>query len=286
MKWSEEAGQAVSKVPFFVKKRVKKKVEEEAARSGAKIVTPEHVRNSQKKFLNNMEDEIKGYRIETCFGSGGCPNRISQDNDLVQKIEEKLSDRDLKIFLKEYINGPVRMHHEFRVSISDCPNACSRPQIVNFGVMGACRPMVSEELCTQCQACLDACAEHAISFTDESETPIIDMEKCLACGKCIKACPTGTLAEEARGYRVLVDGKLGRHPRLGRELEGIFSAEEVLALVDQYLDFFQMSHIKDSRFERGLAQKDFDDILKEASRTGRYGHDSLPAGDPHLENKA
>ena len=285
MKWSEEAGQAVSKVPFFVKKRVKEKVEEEAARSGASIVTIEHFRNCQKKSPSNMGDEIKGYRIETCSGSGGCPNRISQDNGLVQKIEEKLSVRDLKIFLKEYINGPVRIHHEFRVSISDCPNACSRPQIVNFGVIGASRPMVSEETCTQCRACLDACAEHAISFTDESETPIIDLEKCLACGKCIKVCPSGTLAEGTRGYRVLVDGKLGRHPRLGRELEGVFSAEEVLALVDQYLDFFQMSHIKDSRFERELEQKDFDDILKKASRTGRYDHDSLAVGDPRLENK-
>ncbi|MBW2623573.1 MAG: 4Fe-4S dicluster domain-containing protein [Deltaproteobacteria bacterium] len=203
----------------------------------------EHVRNTRKNSLKTMEHEAEGYRIDACSSSRGCPNRIHPENVLIQELEKKLSARDLKTFLKTYINGPVRKHHEFRVSVSNCPNACSRPQIVKFGLIGACRPMVSEEPCTQCQSCVDACDERAVSFTEEFETPIIDMEKCLACGKCIKVCPTGTLAEEVRGYRVLVDGKLGRHPRLARELEGIFSAEEVLALVDRHLDFFQMNYL-------------------------------------------
>ncbi|MBU1209307.1 MAG: PCP reductase family protein [Proteobacteria bacterium] len=35
MKWNAEANEAISKVPFFVRKRVKKRVEEEAARCGS-----------------------------------------------------------------------------------------------------------------------------------------------------------------------------------------------------------------------------------------------------------
>ncbi len=73
MKWSEEAEAAVSKVPFFVRKRVKKRVEEEALRCGAKEVLLEHVHTCQKRFLNRMEDEVKGYQVETCFGPTGCP---------------------------------------------------------------------------------------------------------------------------------------------------------------------------------------------------------------------
>jgi len=37
--WTDESKQAVSRVPFFVRKRVKKRVEEEAGRFGAKTVT-------------------------------------------------------------------------------------------------------------------------------------------------------------------------------------------------------------------------------------------------------
>ena len=229
----------------------------------------EHVRDSREKSLRDTEHEVEGYRIETCFGLRGCPNSIHAENNLIQELDKKLAARDLKTFLKTYINGPVRKHHEFRVSVSNCPNACSRPQIVNFGLIGACRPMVSEQPCTQCQSCVDTCNERAVSFTEESETPIIDMGKCLACGKCIKVCPTGTLSEEVRGYRILVDGKLGRHPRLGRELEGIFSAEEVLALNSRRLDFFQMNYLTKARFDRGLTHKDFDNILREASKNSR-----------------
>ena len=46
------------------------------------------------------------------------------------------------------------------------------------------------------------------------------------------------LAEEARGWRVLLGGKLGRHPQLGKELEGIHSTAEVLALVERCLDLY------------------------------------------------
>ena len=142
MKWSQEANEAISKVPFFVRKRVKKRVEEEAVRCGAEEVLLDHVRTCQKRFLNQMEEEVKGYQVETCFGPGGCPNRAVIFDDFSKKIEEHLAGRNLKSFLKDRVKGPLKMHHEFRVSTSDCPNACSRPQIVDLGLIGARSPKV------------------------------------------------------------------------------------------------------------------------------------------------
>ena len=115
MKWSNEANKALSKVPFFVKKRVKKRVEEEAARLRAAEVTIEHVRTCQKRFLNKMEDEVRGFQVETCFGPTGCPNRAVISDGLPQKLEKKLLKRNLKGFLKKRVNGPLNMHHEFRI---------------------------------------------------------------------------------------------------------------------------------------------------------------------------
>ena len=62
MRWTKEANEALSRVPFFVRKRVRKRVEEEAVRLNANEVTLEHVRTCQKRFLNRMEDEVTGFR--------------------------------------------------------------------------------------------------------------------------------------------------------------------------------------------------------------------------------
>ena len=92
MKWSREAKEALSRVPFFVRKRVKKRVEEETASCGAEEVAIEHVRTCQKRFLDRMEDEVKGFQVETCFGPGGCPNRAVNSDGLPKKLEQKLCD--------------------------------------------------------------------------------------------------------------------------------------------------------------------------------------------------
>ena len=133
MKWSEEAERSVSRIPFFVRRRVRKLVEDEACRNDASIVTLDHVRTCRRRFLSNMENEVKGYHLEQCFGPSGCPNRAVTDTTLVKALEELLAGHELREFLKSRVKGPLKMHHEFRVSVSDCPNACSRPQIVDLG---------------------------------------------------------------------------------------------------------------------------------------------------------
>jgi dissimilatory sulfite reductase (desulfoviridin) alpha/beta subunit len=45
-----------------------------------------------------------------------------------------------------------------------------------------------------------------------------------------------------------VGGKLGRHPRLARELPGIHHLEEALKVVDQFLDHYQRYCLKGERF--------------------------------------
>jgi dissimilatory sulfite reductase (desulfoviridin) alpha/beta subunit len=246
MKWTEEANEAISKVPFFVRKRVKKQVEEEALRWGAKEVRLEHVKTCQRRFLSQMEDEVRGYQVETCFGPIGCPNRAAISEDCSKKVEERLAGRNLKSFLKDRVKGPLKMHHEFRVSISDCPNACSRPQIADLGLIGARRPMVSDAVCNQCGACVEVCREGAISL--KGHAPLVDPARCLFCGQCIPVCPTGTLQEAARGYRILVGGKLGRHPKLATEIPGIYILEEALKMVDCCLDHYQKHCTQGERF--------------------------------------
>ena len=146
------------------------------------------------------------------------------------------------------------MHHEFRVSLSTCPNACSRPQIVDFGIVGALRPAIGPDPCTQCGACVEACAEQAVALPGGQSAPVIDFARCLACGQCLKVCPTGTLVEGERGYRILLGGKLGRHPQLGRELAGLHSEEDLLTVLDRVLDHYRKYNEKGERLGEVLKQ--------------------------------
>ncbi len=260
MKWETEASEAVSKVPFFVRKRVKKKVEEEAIRCGSAVVRLEHVKASQRRFLNQMEDEVRGYQVETCFGPSGCPNRAVAYEDLPQRAEDRLARKNLKTFLKEKVKGPLKMHHEFRISISDCPNACSRPQIADLGLIGARSPMIGNEPCCACGACVEACREQAMTL--EKGKPVLDPAKCLSCGQCITACPTGTLREKEKGYRILVGGKLGRHPRLAAEIQGIHGPEETLRRIDRCLDHYQKHCRQGERFGEILERNGMGEIKK------------------------
>lgn len=261
MQWSRAADEAISKVPFFIRKRVRKRVEEEAARSGASQIRLEHVNACRRRFLENMEDEVKGHQFERCFGASGCPNRAVAEDGLEENIRQLLEKRNLKEFLRERVKGPLKFHHEFRISVSDCPNACSRPQIVDVGLIGASRPRFTSAQCTDCGACVEACKEEALRLMENSAGPSIDEDRCLGCGQCIRVCPSGTLEEDRQGYRVLLGGKLGRHPQLGREVPGVFTEEQVLELLERCLDHYMTHNERGERFGEVISRVGLPEVL-------------------------
>lgn len=246
MKWDTDAEETVGRIPFFVRGRVRKKVEEEARGLGAATVTMAHVRGCQQRFMKNQEREVRGYSVETCFGTGGCSNRIDMDDDLAKRLESLLAGHGLREFMQCKVNGPLKMHHEFRVTIADCPNACSRPQIVDIGLIAASIPQATTEPCVSCGACVAACQEGAISL--DTPQPTIDRLGCLGCGRCPTVCPSSTIVEERKGYRILLGGKLGRHPQLGRKLAGIYAPEETLSIVEKCLALFKKENRSGERF--------------------------------------
>lgn len=254
MKWSEEAEKAIKKVPFFVRKKVKKKVEAFAGQNGKSFVALSDVNELKKKFLSKggMEKDIKGYEVSTCFGGAGCPNVANSCTLLAKEIENVIEKEDLLSFLKENVKEDLKFHHEFRVALSDCPNACSRPQIVDIGIIGSMLPELSNETCTLCNACVEACRENAIDLDKENTLPVIDYSKCIMCAKCISACPTETIQKKEEGFRIMLGGRLGRHPRLAMEIPGIHSCDQVISIVKKCLNFYKTNSKNGQRFSHIL----------------------------------
>ncbi|MGC9196956.1 MAG: 4Fe-4S dicluster domain-containing protein [Syntrophobacteraceae bacterium] len=247
MIWTREAEEAVMKAPFFVRRRVRLEVEKEAARQKAPRVLLKHVTECRQKFLSGKPIESKGFQIESCFGSSGCNNRANSSQDLLADLEKALTSRDMAGFLRQRTAGELKIHHEFRVCFSECPNACSRPQIADIGIIGAVRPRVRQKECTGCAQCVSACVEGAIPIEPGSGLALIDTNGCVECGKCIQACASGAIEEAQRGWRILAGGKLGRHPQLGKEMEGMYSSSETLRIVGEFLDIYFAHNIGGER---------------------------------------
>ena len=140
MKWTSDAEAAIKNVPFFVRKKVRSRIENDTAAAGKKMVSLSDVKAAQARFMSKMSSDIKGYQIDTCFGSSGCPNPANNCGVLVKKIELLLEDANLLKFLKERVEGDLKYHNEFRVTLAECPNACSQPQIKDVGIIGAVIP--------------------------------------------------------------------------------------------------------------------------------------------------
>ncbi len=263
MEWTQQAEDAIAKVPFFVRKKVRKRVEKQAEQSGNnRRVTLEAVKAAQARFLSGMDAEIKGYQVETCFGGNGCPNKIGSADGLVEQLEALFRKEDILSLLRQQVKGNLKFHHEFRVAVAECPNGCSQPQIKGIGIIAAARPGVTQEPCTGCSACVDACPEGAICLTENPPQPEIDLDRCLMCEKCVRACPSGTLATAAQGYRVQLGGRLGRHPRLAMEVPGIHTESQVIEIVERCIRFYRAKSRHGERFSNLLTRAEFEKIVQ------------------------
>jgi anaerobic sulfite reductase subunit C len=96
MQWNNEAEAAIKKVPFFVRKKVRSRVETEAEKEGKTLITLTEVKRTQQRFLTGMSQEVKGWQLDACFGPTGCPNAIATGRGFMEKIESVLQDADIK----------------------------------------------------------------------------------------------------------------------------------------------------------------------------------------------
>ena len=238
MTWDREAEESLRRVPFFVRQRVRKKVEDEVTAAGRKRVTRADLEKSKRRHLKRLGEGVKGYSLEACFGSSGCDNAVVASADLVSNLESLLEKADLLTFLRSHLGDRLKLHHQLRVTVADCPNCCSQPQIKDIGIIGQAQITWDTEECITCGECEVACEESAILLKD-GVLVSIDEELCIQCGAGARVCPTDAISTTASTYKVLVGGKLGRHPQLAYELTTDLDVEQVLDLVGVIVGFYK-----------------------------------------------
>ena len=167
--------------------------------------------------------------IKVCRGAASCPRAVT-DADPTRDIEAVMARSGWSGFLHSGV-GTIRHHHQFRVAVSSCPNGCTQPHIADFALVAFARIGLSPEACTACGQCVAACAEDALDLEDGIR---LNPTTCLGCAACARVCPEGALTVTATGWRVLLGGKLGRHPRLAHEL-GVFDTGDAMTVLEKVL---------------------------------------------------
>jgi len=165
--------------------------------------------------VGSERDEI--VNIIACPGTDRCKFANIDTISLAQKI-------DARIFGKEM---PVKI----RIAVSGCPNACTSPMLNEIGIIGRVRPVRTLGLCTGCGTCVQYCKENAIQI--KNGVSVLDPKKCVQCGVCIRSCPFNTIQADHSHYLVLVGGRRGRHPHLGRDLIMLEKEDQVVSVVEK-----------------------------------------------------
>jgi len=278
--WEADARERLERVPFFIRKRVKKQIEEFVRDQGGRLVTGYDVtlarralaggqadsgQHSREKAggvltageLSGIEDLVeKGVSVEglktphhevrVCGGAAGCPLSLIDDRAVSTALAGVLNASGLDRHIAGGIDGPVLFHHKFRVTVSGCPNSCSQPQIVDFGVVGQSVPGRGEGHCTGCGLCAGVCAEKAVSVREDG--PVFDYSRCQNCGQCIRSCPADAVREADSGYRVMAGGKLGRHPRLAEVVLELADEQRIKAVLEGAVRLFRAEGMDGERF--------------------------------------
>lgn len=206
-----------------------------------------------------MTDQLPAHVVKVCRGAQQCPHAVLA-RDLSAEVESVVAASGWARFLAE-TTRPVRHHHQFKVAVASCPNGCSQPHIADFGLIAFARIGLESEACSGCGHCVAVCAEKALCLEGGIR---LDPSRCLGCAKCARVCPEKALRVDGTGYRVLLGGKLGRHPRLAHEL-GFFSLAESLEILGRVLDVYMKGHrpgLRLGELVERVGREEFDRLVR------------------------
>jgi anaerobic sulfite reductase subunit C len=197
-----------------------------------------------------------GPRVRTIAACPGerCKNGLIPANSLSRELHDLLSDRGMLL------------PHKFKIAVSGCPNGCTKPWQNDLGIMGVVDLLMDAQECNGCEACVPACPARCLSVDARHAVPAIERkeEACVLCGACADVCPTGALRRGEVGFALIVGGKMGKVPALGRLVFPFVPTwKQVLVLCDRTLDFYARHGEQGERFRVTLDRVGFDTYIAE-----------------------
>jgi dissimilatory sulfite reductase (desulfoviridin) alpha/beta subunit len=196
-----------------------------------------------------------GPRVRTVTACPGerCRKGLVPANSLGQELDRRFFGRE-------------GLPHKFKVTISGCTNGCTKPWENDLGIMGVVPTSLCPEACNCCRACEFACPTNCLTGGQDGEVFTVHRDEagCINCGVCADVCPTFAWRKDDVGFAIVVGGKMGKVPALGRlTFPFVRDWEQVLALCEGTLDFYIRHGEKGERFSKTLDRVGFGTYLDE-----------------------
>ena len=157
----------------------------------------------------------------------------------------------------------VKLPHKFKIGVGGCPNSCMKPSLNDVGIEGCKSFTFDREKCKGCKVCAVAksCPSKAVSIVDGKA--VVDASRCTKCGVCVGKCPFGAAPKEAESAcRVYVGGTWGKTQRMGTLLSGIFTEDEVPAVIEKVMLWYKENGFAKERLGAAIDRIGVDSIEK------------------------
>ena len=178
---------------------------------------------------------LSTWEVKACKGEErDCPYCLVSLSDIKTKIDDVLRTSGWETFLKARVSGPILPHRRLRVALSACPNACTKPQIRDIGIIARVVPDRVSVQCIACGECQEVCDEDAILCSEDAAA--LQKENCAGCGLCVRTCPTDAIESAGVRFRFLAGGTMGRHPAWAREVVPDLTADLVPIAVEGFVE--------------------------------------------------
>jgi len=189
--------------------------------------------------------------------------------EVVERIKQKMEDLKITEILADKACEVLMPHSTFTISISGCANICTGAESKDIGIHGVARPKITDEECIQCEKCVHICLDRIITL--KNGRPVINYDYCKLCGACINVCPTGTLAVDKKGCRIMAGGTFGRFARYGSELFKIVDIDMVFPVLEACVKMIQkeLSEDHEDNFSLLLRRTGISPIYKYLQEVGK-----------------
>lgn len=264
MKWEEDARELVESIPVhdIIKNMIIVWAERTARKNKSDVVTMKEMQQTRDDYFEHFgpekiakiqsaraegqsDDDLDPqtalnkdpalYTVELCHSRFfGCDRDLINVRELGPKIKKKMEELKITEILADKACEVLMPHSTFTISISGCANSCTACEAKEVGIHGVAKPIITDKECSQCEKCVHTCLDRIITIKDGR--PEINYDYCKFCGACVVFCPTGTLAADEQGCRIMVGGSFGRFAQYGRELYKVTDMDKIDPILEACVD--------------------------------------------------
>ena len=126
------------------------------------------------------------------------------------------------------------------ISLSGCDFSCVRSRTSDIGVIARADIELTDKKCKKCSLCVKeplGCQVDAINVSDDGVS--IDTDRCIRCGFCSNICKPETIRVRLRSFDIFLGGCGGIKPREASYYKSVSSEEEVLAVIDNVMSWYE-----------------------------------------------